>query len=123
MNEEPKLKQKLETSVQKLQKALGRLKEAREDPVVLAGIGKWFEVCLEYAWKYLKQRVEHEGLEAQSPREAIKRAGQIELIGNVEEWLDFLKDRNFAVHDYLGVSDESYLETIQAFSKAVKEIL
>ena len=123
MKQKQNLHEKLKASFLQLKEALDRFEEVKKDPILLAGTGKCFEVCLEYAWKYLKQKVEDEGLEALSPREAIKRAGQIELINNVEEWLDFLKDRNLAVHDYLGVSDEEYLETIVAFAEAVKKII
>ncbi|MBI2336301.1 MAG: nucleotidyltransferase substrate binding protein [Deltaproteobacteria bacterium] len=113
---------KLPESIKALEHALTFLKLAQKDPFYFAGISKTFETCLEYAWKYLKQRSTEEGLEAYSPREAIKIGGRLGLIDNVEKWLDFLEDRNLAVHDYLGIADEDYLKTIQDFVTEVKKL-
>lgn len=113
---------KLKDAIDDLEHALTHLEKAREDDFYFAGIAKQFEVCLEYAWKYMKQRVEEEGLEAPSPKEAIKQAGRIGLIQNVDLWLDFLQDRNVAVHDYLGMSNSEYLKTIQKFFAEVKKM-
>lgn len=122
MNEIRDDKRKLVDSIKALEHALRFKKEADKDQFYFFGISKSFEVCLEYAWKYLKKKVQEEGFEVYSPKEAIKYAGKMKLIDNVEKWLDFLKDRNMAVHDYLGVSDETYLETIEDFLTEVKMI-
>lgn len=63
-----------------------------------------------------------EGLEVYSPKEVIKQAGRLGWINDVEKWLDFLEDRNLAVHDYLGVSEADYLKTIENFLQEVKKI-
>ena len=114
---------KLEESINDLEHALSFIDKANKDQFYFAGISKSYEVCLEYAWKYLKRRAVDEGLEVFSPKEAIKIAGKLKLIDNVEKWLDFLKDRNLAVHDYLGIEDEDYLKTIQEFLKEVKKLI
>lgn len=113
---------KFKDSIKDLEHALTHLEKAKKDDFYFAGIAKQFEVCFEYAWKFLKQRVEEEGLEAVSPKEAIKQAGHIGLIKDVELWLDFLQDRNSAVHDYLGMSNSEYLKTIQRFFGEVKKL-
>ncbi len=113
---------KLKQSIKALEHALTFAGKADKDDFYLAGIAKCFEICLEYAWKYLKQRVIAEGLDAYSPKEAIKLAGRLRIIDNVEGWLNYLEDRNLAVHDYLGVSDEEYLKTIQEFLQDVKKL-
>lgn len=113
---------KLKDSVADLEHALTFLEKSKQDGFYFAGISKEFEVCFEYAWKFLKQRVEEEGLEAVSPKEAIKQAGHLGLIKDVELWLGFLQDRNIAVHDYLGMSNEDYLKTIQQFFSEVKKL-
>ncbi len=64
-----------------------------------------------------------EGLDIFSPKEAIKQAGRLGLIDNVEKWLEYLEDRNLAVHDYLGVSDEAYIETIRDFAVEAKKLI
>lgn len=113
---------KFKDSIVDLEHALTHLEKAKKDNFYFAGISKEFEVCFEYAWKYLKQKVEESGLEAVSPKEAIKQAGHIGLIKDVELWLGFLQDRNIAVHDYLGMSNMDYLKTIQKFFGEVKKI-
>lgn len=115
--------QKLNDAINALDHALSFMDKAQEDQFYFSGISKSYEVCLEYAWKFLKRKVMDEGLEAYSPKEAIKHAGRLKLIDNVEKWLDFLDDRNLAVHDYLGVSDEDYLKTIQEFAIEVKKLI
>jgi nucleotidyltransferase substrate binding protein (TIGR01987 family) len=113
---------KLVDSIAALEHALSFEKKAHDDPFYFAGITKSFETCLEYAWKYMKRRAQEEGLDIYSPKEAIKAAGRMELIDDVEMWLDFLEDRNLSVHDYLGVEDSDYLETIHKFFRAVKTL-
>ena len=113
---------KLQESIQKLTQALKHEKKIHDDPVYFAGITKCFETCLEYAWKFMKREVTQQGYEAYSPREAIKLAGKIQLIENVEKWLNFLEDRNLSVHDYLDIPEKTYLELIKDFFKEVKKL-
>ena len=82
---------KLIDSIKSLEHALSFKKKVTEDAFYFAGIVKSFETCLEYSWKYLKAEIESSGLEAYSPRDAIKRAGQLKLIENVEKWLSFFR--------------------------------
>jgi nucleotidyltransferase substrate binding protein (TIGR01987 family) len=114
---------KLKEAVEALEHAMSFIEKAKKDQFYFAGISKNYEVCLEYAWKYLKRRAIDEGLEVNSPKEAIKFAGKLKIISNVEKWLDFLDDRNLAVHDYLGMNDKDYLKTIQEFLIEVKKLV
>ncbi len=118
----PTKDKKLIESIQKLEQALKHEKKIHDDPIYFAGISKCFEVCLEYAWKYMKREATAQGYEAYSPKESIKLGGKIKLIDNVELWLDFLEDRNLAVHDYLGISEKDYLTLIKSFLKEVKRL-
>lgn len=113
---------KLEKAIKDLEHALTFEKDAKEDDFYMAGIAKCYEICLEYAWKFFKRRATEEGFEVFSPKEAIKLAGRLKIITDVEKWLDFLIERNAAVHDYLGVSDQEYLETIHDFLSEVKSL-
>lgn len=113
---------KFKDSVDDLARALTHLEKARKDSFYFGGIAKAFEVCFEYAWKYFKQRVEDEGLEVVSPKDAIKQAGRVGLIKDVEQWLSFLEDRNIGVHDYLGMLPDDYLKTIQEFLREAKKL-
>ena len=114
---------KLKESVDALEHALSFLSKVKKDPFYFSGISKCFEVCFKYAWKHMKRKATAEGFEVYSPKEAIKYGGQLKVIDNVEKWLDFLEDRNLAVHDYLGISDEDYLNTIQEFLNEVKKLV
>jgi nucleotidyltransferase substrate binding protein (TIGR01987 family) len=115
--------EKLNQSLEALRHALEFVDKAKKDDFYYAGICKTFETCLEYAWKTLKRRATEEGLEVFSPKEAIKIGGRMGFIDDVDVWLDFLKDRNLAVHDYLGISNEEYLETIQKFFAEAQRLL
>lgn len=113
---------KLNEAIQNLNQAMRSEVEARKNIVIYAGISKLFETCLECAWKYFKNKALDDGLEVFSPKDAIKMAGRMALIDSVEEWLGFLEGRNLAVHDYQGVSQDDYLDTIRKFLFAVKKI-
>ena len=113
---------KLNQAIQDLNQAMLSAAQAHKNVVIYAGISKLFETCLEYAWKYFKQQALDEGLEVFSPKDAIKMAGRMDLIDSVEDWLGFLEGRNLAVHDYQGVSQDDYLNTIRKFLSAVKKI-
>lgn len=114
-------KSKFQQATKDLVHALGFEKKVKEDRFYLAGIEKSFESALEYAWKYFRALAIEEGLEVYSPKDAIKAAGQLEIIDNVEEWLTFLKYRNTAAHDYLGISSEDYLKAINRFARIVQK--
>lgn len=73
-----------------------------QEPSVIERIGlvKLFEMAFELSWKLLKDYELNEGIEAKSPREAIKQAYQLGLIEDGHEWLNILKDRNLTAHTY-----------------------
>ena len=107
---------------EKLVKALNSLNKAIEErdregasAINDAGVAKCFEVALEYAWKAMKRRIESDGLEASSPKEAIKIGATIGLIENPSVWIEFINNRNLSVHDYLGVDNDEYLASIRQF--------
>ncbi len=113
---------KFENSLSELEKAYLRKDAAIKEYILYAGIAKCFEVCLEYAWKGMKLKIEDQGLEAYSPKEIVKVAGQIGLVDNVPRWIDFINIRNFAVHDYLGITPQEYLNTIGDFLPEVRKL-
>lgn len=80
-----------------LQEAVGR----RElDRLAQAGLIKIFELTFELAWKTLKDRLEYDGFEADSPREVIKIAFQNKYLSDGAVWLDALDKRNLLTHTY-----------------------
>lgn len=114
---------KFHESTVRLDHSLKYADQAEDNPIYLSAIIKDFEVCVEYAWKHLQKKVIEAGLEPKSPRETIKLAGRIELIDDVEKWIHFLDDRNRSVHDYLGVTTDQYMRTIQDFHREVKKLM
>ena len=111
---------KLKNSIKELEHALTFLPKARSDKVYLSGISKSFEVCLEYLWRHLKQRVEEEGLEAYSPKEIVKTAAKAGFIDDAEVLIECINARNSAVQDYFGTDPGEYLELIAKFAARIK---
>ena len=86
------------------QKAFSTLKSGLEikDPSVIerAGVIQFFEMAFELSWKLMKDYLNYQGFEIRSPREAIKKSFEIELITDGKGWLEALADRNATVHTY-----------------------
>ncbi|VFQ44604.1 nucleotidyltransferase substrate binding protein [Desulfoluna butyratoxydans] len=74
-----------------------------------AGLIQFYEMSFELAWKVMKDYLDAEGYDIQSPRAAIKQAFQSGVIEDGETWLNALKDRNLTVHTY----DESTAKEIE----------
>lgn len=103
---------KIATARKQLEAALLLYKEAdsaEQRSIFFLTVVKAFEILVQYAWKHLKQKVEDEGLEAPSPKEAIRQAASANLIDNPEAWLSFITARNLSVHDYFGIPEQDYL--------------
>ncbi|NLD28055.1 MAG: Nucleotidyltransferase substrate binding protein like protein [bacterium ADurb.Bin270] len=114
---------RLKVSVENLAKAMKYEDKAGKERFYFSGISKSFEVCLEYAWKYFRRRAIDDGIEIYSPKDAVRAAGRMGIIDDVEKWLGFIEDRNLAVHDYIGVSDDQYMKTIKAFLIEAKKLV
>lgn len=79
-----------------------------------AGLIQFFEMAFELSWKTMKDYLEAQGFLVKTPRETIKQAFQIELIGDGQTWLQALEDRNLTTHTY----DE---ETAMQIESLIKE--
>lgn len=66
----------------------------------LQGFIKCFEYTFELAWKTMKDYLEADGLDVNSPRETIQTAFQMQLIVDGHLWLDALSKRNLMAHTY-----------------------
>lgn len=83
--------------------ALARLQDALAQPC-----NEWtrdaalqrFEFTFELAWKSARRAAREEGLEAASPREALKNARRLGWIEDDPLWLRMLEDRNRTSHTY-----------------------
>ena len=86
------------------EKAFGELSAAvargSYDKLSQAGLIQMFELVFELAWKTLKDKLEYDGLKANSPRDTIKIAFQNSYIQNGELWIEALDNRNLLAHTY-----------------------
>jgi len=101
-------------------KAMGRLQQFidKGELSVLEeqGIIKAFEYTFELAWNMLKDFLEYSGqTELYGSRDVIRKAFNLGLIEEGENWMDMLKSRNRTSHTY----NE---ETAREISDAVKRI-
>lgn len=87
----------LERAFSLLQDAAGR--QSLSD-LEAEGMVQRFEYTFELAWKTLKDFLELQGFSVAYPREVIKTAFQVGLIGMGDAWLEMLDRRNEAAHTY-----------------------
>lgn len=93
--------------------ALARLEAAltadpRTTDLVLDGTIQRFEFAYELAWKLMQAYLRVQGIEAASPRAAIKEAFRVGWLPDGDGWIDMLGDRNKTSHLY----DEAAAQTI-----------
>jgi nucleotidyltransferase substrate binding protein (TIGR01987 family) len=98
--------QRFEERKKELNEAVLRLEEAIAQPendMVRDSVIQRFEFSFELAWKTLQLYLERQGLEAGSPRQALKSAfaqGIIQSEDEADVWLKMLEDRNLTTHTY-----------------------
>ena len=59
-----------------------------------------FEFCFELAWKLMKAMLNHDGIEADSPRGSIREGWKQSMIDSAEDWLYMLEQRNICPYAY-----------------------
>lgn len=118
----------MESAKKKLPKALHNLKAALEQyrseksELNFLTITKSFEIVIEYSWHELKKRVEDEGLEAPSPKMAVKQAAKLKLISEPQLWLDCIDARNNSVHDYFGISEREFIDLARGLVRLTQKL-
>jgi len=100
-NEDVRWKQRF----QNFEKAMGYLEQALQIPnpdiVQKAGIIQFFEMSFELAWNMVKDYLEDQGfVDIKSPRGALKKAFEMNILENGHSWMDLLQDRNLTAHTY-----------------------
>ena len=65
-----------------------------------AGLIQFFEITFELAWKTLKDYLESQGFQVNSPRETLKQAFQVNLLLDGHTWMEILDNRNLTTHTY-----------------------
>lgn len=94
-----------------------------------AGLIQMFEVAFELAWKTQKDYLNYQAFNINSPREAIKKSFQIELIEDGETWLNALLARNATTHIYdetlakemVQIIIRQYIPAMQQLSAALED--
>ena len=85
-------------ALNKLQIALE--KNIEDDELYLDGLIQRFEFCFELSWKLMQSYLSYEGFEVNSPRSAIRKSFENEIIFDVGGWLDMLESRNLSTYTY-----------------------
>lgn len=92
-------------TLDRLNRALARFKEALALPVEqganLDGTIQRFEFTFELTWKCAKRALASKGIDARSPRDAIKECYALGWINDERTWIDMLTDRNRTSHTYV----------------------
>lgn len=114
---------KLLEALNLLEAALSECDADPKNPLRLAALAKAFESTFEYVWKQLKREANEAGLEAYSPRDALRFAAQLKKIDDLELWNQFLNTRNLSAHDYVGMEDETVLQLVHRFRVEVKRLV
>jgi nucleotidyltransferase substrate binding protein (TIGR01987 family) len=90
--------------LQNLNKAFKRFEDACDQDdysdLEVAGLVQTYEFTFELCWKTLKDKLTFEGYEVNSPREVIKKAFEMSLLTDVDQWLEALESRNLFSHTY-----------------------
>ena len=114
MNQDIRWKQRyqnLKKSYTNLSKALA-LKEP--DIFQRAGLIHFFLMTFELAWKTMKDFLEDQGFtDVTTPRSAIKKSFEVELLQDGKTWLECLEKRNLMTHVY----DEEIASEVETLIK------
>jgi hypothetical protein len=109
--------QPLETALKQLTEAIERYR--RRDPgdrLPFLAVAKGFEIAVEYGWRELKRRVESEGQEVLSPKDAVRKAARQGTIDDPKAWLEAIDARNDSVHDYFSIPESKFVKLAQGFA-------
>ena len=96
-------KAELALRLKTLEQALFTLDEVLTQPfsvIVRDATIQRFEYTFELAWKLFRKLAGIEGLEANSPRQAIRAAYDVGLLEDIDLWFELLEDRNRTSHSY-----------------------
>ena len=105
--------------------AIGRLEAALAQPKTEwtrdAAIQR-FEFSFELAWKTVAAYARSEGLEARSPREALRVAHRLAWIDDDALWLRMLDDRNRTTHIYNETVAEEIFGRLGAYAAVLDDL-
>lgn len=109
-----------------MEKALQRLIEASKQPSTVFNQDSTiqrFEFTFEAAWKLMKTIAELEGLDAPSPKRAIRQSAVMELIDDPGKWFEFLNNRNLTVYTYKEDIAQKVYKSAKEFIPYIEKLL
>jgi nucleotidyltransferase substrate binding protein (TIGR01987 family) len=112
---ETKGKQKLINLGNALQRLAEALQEPESNPLAIDGTIQRFEFVYELFWKTFKSLLEIEGIETNTPKEALQQAYQAKWLSDQSVWLQMMKDRNETSHLYDKTSAEKIYHHIKDY--------
>jgi nucleotidyltransferase substrate binding protein (TIGR01987 family) len=86
------------------------------------GLIQRFEYVFELSWKTLKDYLENEGFDLNSPKNVIRQAFQSEIIKDSEIWIEALNMRNITIHTYDEKTLNKAVEFIGNFYADLKDL-
>ena len=126
MNNELRWKQLFQNFEKSFQVFQRRIDEYQGDPEMEAfqmALIQSFEIILELAWKTLKDYLENEGFNVNTPKQAFRQAYQADVIRHGDEWMEALKQRSLAIHTYNEEIAKEVLNFVDAqFYAIVREL-
>ena len=114
----------LKSALNNLEEAIKKHHDDKSDSELpLLALTKAFEVAVEYGWRELKRYAENEGLEVQTPKEAVRQAMKTKCIDKPDIWITAINARNNSVHDYFGIGETEFVKIIESFYYEAKKFL
>ena len=102
-----------------LENSLVKLEEEKLDELGKMGAIQAFEVSYELVWKTLQTVLNHQGVEARSPRETFRLAAQFGYLDSPQVWFNFGQKRNLTTHTY---QEEIIMHILNFLPSFVKEL-
>jgi nucleotidyltransferase substrate binding protein (TIGR01987 family) len=100
-NQDTRWKQRFQNYTKALNYLEQALQISNPDIVQKAGIIKFFEMSFELSWNLVKVYLDEQGfVDIKSPRGALKKAFEMNILENGHDWMDLLEDRNLTAHAY-----------------------
>ena len=117
-----------EERLEDLEKAINRLEEAIEESkkvdfsTLKDGVIQRFEFTLELSWKTLKHFLNSEGVDAgTTPKSTVKEAFKLDVLKNIDIWLEMLDDRNLTSHIYnQAIAEEIYERIVSRYCSELR---
>jgi len=110
----------------KLTEAFNRLKEgvsSAKNQLEIDGVLQRFEFTFELVWKTIQEYAKTQGIMVASPRESFRVAADLKLVSDVEEWFEYLEERNKTTHIYDAKMAQDIFSKIPRFVQMVEQLL